>query len=96
MISKNCSKLTREEVKNVNRKLDIVLPQRVNINSNSNEHPQIYILYDKSAESDDFNLYVMRCQKKYYKRQKNKLMQEWGGHDIVLIFKIKQPNAVIF
>jgi hypothetical protein len=61
----------------------------------SEDKTQVWILRDKSSDDEDFNLYTIRTQLKNMKNSIKKLKKKWGD-DLVVTYKIEQPNAVIF
>ena len=69
--------------------------QRVDIESNDPDHPQVYILRDVDAQEGEPDLYYMRCQTSGYARQLKKLKANYGDN-IHRMLTIKQPNAVVF
>jgi hypothetical protein len=77
------------------KKLDTVLPQRVDIEESNPECPQVFILRDLDAEIGEPNLYAMRCQTKSYNSQLRALKSKYGDN-IRRTLTIKQPNAVVF
>lgn len=79
----------------VRKTLDNVLPQRVDIDQSDPSYPQVFILRDLDAESDEYNLYAMRCQSNSYGAQLKKLKSKYGDN-IRRVLTIKQPNAVVF
>ena len=80
----------------LDKRLDIVLPNKVDLEKvPDNEAPQVWIMRDKAAESDELNLYVIRSQLKGMTSAIKKLKRTYGD-EIVTSYKIKQPNAVIF
>jgi hypothetical protein len=56
---------------------------------------QVWILRDTSSDDEDFNLYPIRAQLKNMKNSIRKLKKQYGN-DLVVTYKIEQPNAVIF
>ena len=79
-----------------NKKLTEVLPQRVNIDMITDpDVPQVYILYDRNAGIDEYDLYVMRCQTSGFNSSLKKIRKKYGNN-IHKIYTVKQPNAVLF
>jgi hypothetical protein len=92
-------KLTSSEEKsdNFRKKLDKVLPERVNMSGMQEEDtPHVYILRDKEAELNEPNLYVIRTQQKNYKSSFNKVKSRYNLDQLVTTYIIKQPNAIAF
>ena len=56
---------------------------------------QVWIIRDKSAEIDEYNLYPIRSQLKSMNSAIKKLKSKYGD-ELVVTYKIEQPNAVIF
>jgi hypothetical protein len=77
-------------------KLDAILPQRVNIDMNTDpDVPNVYILLDKGAVLDEYDLYVIRCQASSYDTRL-KAVRKTYGKKIVNLYTFKQPNAIAF
>jgi hypothetical protein len=87
--------ISNQKLENTNQKLDAVLPQRVAIESNDPDHPQVFILRDCDATEGELNLYCMRCQTSKYNQQLKKLKSNYGDN-IRRMLTIKQPNAIVF
>jgi hypothetical protein len=85
----------KSELTNVSKKLDNVLPQRVDIEQSDPNYPQVFILRDCDAKENEHNFYAMRCQTKSYGSQLKKLKSKYGDN-IRRTLTIKQPNAIVF
>jgi hypothetical protein len=87
---------TNKKLDDTNKKLTEVLPQRVNIDMITDpDVPQVYILYDRNAGIDEYDLYVMRCQTSGFNCGIHKIRKKYGNN-IHKIYTVKQPNAVLF
>ena len=94
--TKNTLDDTKIILTDTNKKLTEVLPQRVNIDMITDpDVPQVYILYDRNAGIDDYDLYVMRCQTSGFNCGIHKIRKKYGNN-IHKIYTVKQPNAVLF
>ena len=73
---------------NTNEKLNLVLPQRVKINMETDPNvEQVYISYDRNAVVGDFDLYVIRCQSSSYDASIARIRKKYAGN-IVEIYSI--------
>ena len=54
--------------------------------------PQVIIMHDKNATDGEYNLYVIRSQRRYVPTAIRKLQKK--GYDVERSYSIKQPNAV--
>jgi hypothetical protein len=87
---------SKEQVSKLDTKLDKVMPNYVDLDELPNgDEPQVVIMRDKDAETDDFNLYIIRCQKRDLNSRIKKLRDEYG-ENIHRSYTIKQPNAIAF
>jgi len=87
---------TKESLDRTDKKLDKILPQRVEIDKLEAENThKVLILHDENAESDDFNLYVLRVQVKKINSSIKRIKRKYGNN-IRVFYTINQPNAISF